>query len=140
MIKPAEQLRHLFLQNINMTAPVAQTLYDSLAESGISDLETVCLRFTLFEQASKIKVDGLAATLARQERLHTLWLTDGNFFTARQTEQIVAALNRSNCRNTLQWLSLRHSNFETKGAATQLVNLFAATKCLKQCWIDMQKG
>merc|ERR1719362_167764 len=102
---------------MDMTAQVGQTLFQSLDQSGITNLQSICLRFNLFEQAPNVNIDGLVATLARQESLHTLWLSDGNYFTSKQTAQILDGLTRSNCKNTLKMLSLRHSNFETKECA-----------------------
>ena len=72
--------------------------------------------------------------------INYLITSPNHIFTAQQTEQILSALNRSNCRNTLKYLSLRHSNFDTMEATNQLLNFLAFAKCLEHCWIDMQRG
>ena len=125
VLEPASSMRSLNIHGLDMTAPVATAFFDSLGRSKISNLKEICLRFCLFEHASAASVDGLATFLARQKSLKIAWLLDGNFFTAEQTTKILAALARSSSMRNMEMLSLRHGNFETIEAATELCKMFA---------------
>ena len=64
-IEPATSMKSLNVHGLDMTAPVATAFFDSLGRSRISNVDNICLRFCLFEQASAVNIDGLATFLAR---------------------------------------------------------------------------
>ena len=65
LIEPAKSMKSLNVHGLDMTAPVGTAFFDSLGRSKISNVDNICLRFLLFEQASTANVDGLATFLAR---------------------------------------------------------------------------